>query len=55
MDRKHKYQLTLSGTDNTVPALQRLRSALKVLLRVFGLRCVHVREIAEEPKRSKHE
>jgi hypothetical protein len=40
-----RYRLELEAKPAGVPAAVRLRRALKVLLRAFGLRCVWVREV----------
>jgi hypothetical protein len=34
------YRITLEALPGASPAINRLRAALKVLLRAFGLRCV---------------
>lgn len=48
---KHIFKLTLTGTDSTVPTVQRLRALLKVALRAFGLKCTHVREVKHESEK----
>jgi hypothetical protein len=42
---RSRYRLELEAKPAGVPADVRLRRALKVLLRAFGLRCVWVREV----------
>ena len=44
------FRLTLTPTPGEVPAVNRLRSALKVLLRSFGLRALEVVELPPETK-----
>lgn len=41
-----RFTITVESTANQqIPAVVRLRAALKVLLRGFGLRCLEAREI----------
>jgi hypothetical protein len=40
-----RFHLELQATPGTVPAIIRLRRALKGLLRGYGLQCVRIREI----------
>lgn len=43
---KHpRFAIMIEAKPDTVPATTRLRRALKVLLRAFGLRCVEIREV----------
>ncbi len=49
MNDKEKYRLTLQALPSNVPAINRLRSALKSLLRTFGLRCLVVEDLTEKP------
>jgi hypothetical protein len=42
---RSRYRLELEAKPSGVPADVRLRRALKVLLRAFGLRCVWAREV----------
>jgi len=50
MSMKPTFNLTLQAEPSGVPAIVRLRRALKVLKRAFGLRCVHIREAkSKEP------
>lgn len=42
------YLLRLRPTTMPGPVVGRLRAALKVLLRRFGLRCVEMREVPQE-------
>ncbi len=45
-----QYQLTLEAApSDEAPPVIRLRSALKVLLRAFGLRCREVRDVTPRP------
>ena len=44
-----KYRLTLQAIPDDVPAINRLRRALKTLLRAFGLRCLLGEQLPEKP------
>ncbi len=52
MSTRRVFEIRLSGSDSTVPVAQRLRSALKLLLRVFGLKCTHIKEVPEKGSES---
>lgn len=45
---RERFSLILEADTRTPPAIVRLRRALKLLLRYFGLRCVSVAELAGE-------
>ncbi len=42
-----RYVLTLAPSPSPVAPLIRLRAALKVLARRFGLRCIGIRRVSE--------
>jgi len=42
---KPVFKLTLQTLPGSVPAIIRLRGALKTLLRAFGLKCISVEEV----------
>ncbi len=48
MSKRRVFEIRLSGSDSNVSVIQRLRSALKLLLRAFSLRCTHCREVLEK-------
>jgi hypothetical protein len=48
MTRAPDYHLVLRPLRSDVPAVIRLRKALKMLLRDFGLRCVRIEQVAPE-------
>jgi hypothetical protein len=43
-----RFELVLRDLGGSAPAINRLRSALKVLLRAFSLRCESIRELKVE-------
>lgn len=48
MAQQPRYRLLLQAQAGPVPAVVRLRRALKCLLRSFGLKCVAVEEVWTE-------
>jgi hypothetical protein len=50
METKEKptYRLTVTMMPGSVPAINRLRSALKTLLRAFGVRCISIEELPQK-------
>lgn len=48
MAERERYLIELEALADDVPAIHRLRAALKVLLRRFGLRCVRSVELPGE-------
>jgi hypothetical protein len=48
-DTRPVYALVLRALPWSTPPIHRLRSALKCLLRTFGLRCTDLRLIAPDP------
>lgn len=44
MTSKSRFVLILEAGRHKVPASARLKAALKILARTFGLRCVSIRE-----------
>jgi hypothetical protein len=49
MPRLERWIFTITPLPHRVPAVHRIRSALKLLLRCFGLRCVAVLDLPEDP------
>jgi hypothetical protein len=49
-ERHCDYLLRLRPLPDSVPAIHRLRRALKLLLRGFGLRCVHHQELRQDQR-----
>ena len=47
------FRLVLRAEAHPVPAVVRLRRALKMLGRVFGFRCVSVEPVAEDARDTK--
>ncbi len=50
MSGSERIELVLESVESTpasVPEVQRMKAALKVLLRSFGFRCVSVRKVAK--------
>jgi hypothetical protein len=50
MPDRERFALVLQAEPWTTPAVSRLRRALKLLLRSFGLRCVECREVKPDRK-----
>lgn len=55
MSERPRYRLVLRAEADTVPATIRMRAALKMLLRSFGLRCVEIVEVPTQPTLSTNE
>lgn len=50
---KQRFTIILEGDDDVTPVVIRLRHALKLLLRAFGLKCVRIEPGASQPPREK--
>lgn len=47
---KSTYRVELTAEQSPIDPAIRLRQALKLLLRAFGLRCISITDITDEPK-----
>jgi hypothetical protein len=55
MASREKFALVLQAEAWSTPAVIRLRRALKLLLRSFGLRCLDVREVKPDAPGERHD